>query len=143
MGGGHGRPRHSGGTAAGLALGLRLAGLRTRVLGVVVNDTLRLDTPTLTKSARKSLALLRDRGVGLPEAESSPSDVVTEYGWLGTGYAHPTAQGAAALDRARSEAGRALEQTYTTKAFAAFLELDAAGRFGGEPVVLLNTFGPR
>ncbi|MGW4284332.1 pyridoxal-phosphate dependent enzyme, partial [Nocardia sp. NPDC004750] len=28
----------SGGTAAGLALGLRLAGLRTRVVGVVVND---------------------------------------------------------------------------------------------------------
>ena len=33
----------SGGTAAGLALGLRLAGLRSRVVGVVVNDTLRLD----------------------------------------------------------------------------------------------------
>ncbi|MFJ9457506.1 1-aminocyclopropane-1-carboxylate deaminase/D-cysteine desulfhydrase [Kitasatospora sp. NPDC101447] len=133
----------SGGTAAGLALGLRLAGLRTRVLGVVVNDTLRLDGPTLTALARKSLALLRARGARLPGAEPGPADVVTEYGWLGAGYAHPTAPGAAALDRAASGAGLELEQTYTAKALAALLELDAAGRFGGEPVVFLNTFGPR
>ncbi len=33
----------SGGTAAGLTLGLRMAGLRSRVLGVVVNDSFRLD----------------------------------------------------------------------------------------------------
>jgi D-cysteine desulfhydrase len=133
----------SGGTAAGLALGLRLAGLRTRVLGIVVNDTLRLDGPTLTRLARRSLTLLRDRGADLPRTEPGPAGIVTEYGWLGAGYAHPTARGAAALDLAASEAGLALEQTYTAKALAALLELDAAGRFGGEPVVFLNTFGPR
>jgi hypothetical protein len=37
----------------------------------------------------------------------------------------------------------ALEQTYTAKALAALLDLDASGRFGGQPVVFLNTFGPK
>jgi D-cysteine desulfhydrase len=136
-------PVGSGGTAAGLALGLRLAGLHTRVLGVVVNDTLRLDGPVLTGLADKSLALLRKRGAALPSAGLGPSDVVAERGWLGPGYAHPTPQGAVALRRAAGEAGLSLELTYTAKALAALLELDAAGRFGGEPVVFLNTFGPR
>jgi D-cysteine desulfhydrase len=136
-------PVGSGGTAAGLALGLRLAGLRTRVLGVVVNDTLRLDGSTLGRLADRSLALLRSRGADLPGSERGPFEVVTEYGWLGAGYAHPTAEGATALGRAASEAGLDLEQTYTAKAFAALLGLDAAGQFGGETVVFLNTFGPR
>jgi D-cysteine desulfhydrase len=69
--------------------------------------------------------------------------VVVEYGWLGAGYAHPTVEGAVALRRAEGEAGLQLERTYTAKVFAALLELDAAGRFAGEPVVFLNTFGPR
>src|SRR3954451_15618656 len=36
-------PVGTGGTAAGLALGLQIAGLRSRVVGIVVNDQLRLD----------------------------------------------------------------------------------------------------
>ncbi len=40
----------SGGTAAGLAVGLRLAGLASIVVGIVVNDTLRLDREALQKT---------------------------------------------------------------------------------------------
>ncbi|KUJ49665.1 1-aminocyclopropane-1-carboxylate deaminase [Streptomyces albus subsp. albus] len=137
-------PVGSGGTAAGLALGFRLAGLRTRVLGVIVNDTLRLDSATLARLAARSLALLRSRGADLPAvAAPSPREIVTEYRWLGPGYAHPTPRGRAALDRAASEEGLELENTYTAKALAALLDLDAADRFGPGPVVFLNTFGPR
>lgn len=133
----------SGGTAAGLALGLRLAGLRTRVLGIVVNDTLRLDSAALLALAGKARALLRSRGADLPQGGLGPADVVTEHGWLGAGYAHPTEPGTRALRRAATEAGLELESTYTAKALAALIALDGAGRFNGEPVVFLNTFGPR
>ncbi|MDH6706589.1 D-cysteine desulfhydrase [Kitasatospora sp. MAA19] len=133
----------SGGTAAGLALGLRLAGLRTRVLGIVVNDTLRLDSTALNALARKSEALLRSRGAALPPVGLSSDDIRLDRGWLGPGYAHPTAEANAALNRAASDAGLALEHTYTAKALAALLDLDASGRFGDEPVLFLNTFGPR
>src|SRR5215467_12070619 len=44
----------TGGTAAGLALGFQLAGLRTRVVGIVVNDQLRLGPPVLARLARRS-----------------------------------------------------------------------------------------
>ncbi|MFG2328085.1 pyridoxal-phosphate dependent enzyme [Streptomyces sp. NPDC048604] len=133
----------SGGTAAGLALGLRLAGLRTRVLGVVVNDTLRLDPRSLLKMARRSAALLRARGADLDGAVPAADAIRVETAWLGDGYAHPTANGDRALDRASAEAGLTLERTYTAKAFAALLDLDAAGRLDGGPVVFLQTHGPR
>ncbi|MEV7281928.1 pyridoxal-phosphate dependent enzyme [Streptomyces sp. NPDC093111] len=138
-------PVGSGGTAAGLALGLRLAGLRTRVLAVVVNDTLRLDGARLTALAGKAERLLRARGAALPPVRVGAEDLVTEYGWLGEGYAHPTDQGARALRRAAEAAALDLEPVYTAKAMAALLALEERGRFADTdgPVVFLNTFGPR
>ncbi|MGW5419780.1 1-aminocyclopropane-1-carboxylate deaminase/D-cysteine desulfhydrase [Streptomyces sp. NPDC003943] len=134
----------SGGTAAGLALGLRLAGLRTRVLGVVVNDTLRLDSGALLGLARRSAALLRARGAELAgDAVPVPDTIRIETAWLGSGYAHPTSVGDQALARASAQAGLALERTYTAKALAALLDLDATGRLDGGPVLFLQTHGPR
>jgi D-cysteine desulfhydrase len=36
-----------------------------------------------------------------------------------------------------------LETVYTAKALAALLAMDGAGAFGAEPVLFLNTYGPR
>ncbi|MGW9123244.1 pyridoxal-phosphate dependent enzyme, partial [Streptomyces sp. NPDC055663] len=61
-------PRHivtavgSGGTVAGLALGCALAGLRSQVLGVVVNDTLPLAASDLNRLADQAATVLRERG---------------------------------------------------------------------------------
>ncbi|WP_426367443.1 pyridoxal-phosphate dependent enzyme [Streptomyces sp. E-08] len=133
----------SGGTTAGLALGLRLAGLRTRVLGIVVNDTLRLDSGSLLGMARRSAALLRARGADVTGVVPGPDAIRVETAWLGDGYAHPTRTGDRALALASAQAGLTLERTYTAKAFAALLDLDAGGGLGGGPVVFLQTHGPR
>ncbi|MFF6772300.1 pyridoxal-phosphate dependent enzyme [Streptomyces sp. NPDC012637] len=133
----------SGGTAAGLALGLGLAGLRTRVLGIVVNDTLRLDSAAVLGLARRSTALLRSRGADPDLTGPAPDAIRTETAWLGDGYARPTTAGDRALARARARSGLILERTYTAKALAALLDLDAAGRLDDGPVVFLQTHGPR
>ncbi|MEC3918836.1 1-aminocyclopropane-1-carboxylate deaminase/D-cysteine desulfhydrase [Nocardia sp. CDC160] len=136
-------PVGSGGTAAGLSLGLRLAGLSTRVVGVVVNDTLRLDESTLSKLAARSERLLRKRGAQLPE-DLSPTDnldIVTEY--LGPGYGHPMPEAATAQALSADREHMQLEPVYTAKAMAALLDMNAHGRFGDGPVVYLNTNGPR
>lgn len=132
----------SGGTAAGLLLGLRLAGLRTRVVGVVVNDGLRLDGPTLVRLAQRSARVLLGRGAQLPELQLTVDDLDVERGWLGPGYGHATPEALAARDLATGE-GLQLEPVYTAKALAALLELNRAGRFGTGPVLFLNTNGPR
>ena len=71
----------SGGTAAGLALGLRMAGLRTRVLGVVVNDSFRLDAVTVSRLARRTAELLRSRGAEVA-IEIGPDDLTASDEWM-------------------------------------------------------------
>ena len=116
----------SGGTAAGLLVGLRLAGLRTRVLPVHVNDQLRLSERTVLRLARRTVALLRKRGAPIPDLRLDVADVEVVHGFLGGGYGHATPQAGAAIARAREEEGLTLDPVYTGKAMAALLARQAA-----------------
>ncbi|MBK5233195.1 MAG: pyridoxal-phosphate dependent enzyme [Thermoleophilia bacterium] len=131
----------SGGTAAGLLLGLKLAGLDTKVVAVVVNDTLRLDAKALTGLARKCQRLLRKRGAELPELHLGDNLIVIDD-QLGPGYGHPTEAAGRAHDLAADRAGLELDPVYTAKAMAGLINLDD-GRLGVGPVVFVNTDGPR
>jgi D-cysteine desulfhydrase len=132
----------SGGTAAGLLLGLRLAGLRTRVVGVVVNDTLPVAERDLVGLARRTHRRLVERGAALGPVEFEPGALTVTGEWLGPGYGHATPEGAAA-QRIGAEHGITLDPVYTAKAFAGVLAMDADGRLGDGPVVMLDTYGPR
>lgn len=136
-------PVGSGGTAAGLLLGLRLAGLRTCVVGVVVNDKLRLDASTVSRLARRGARLLRRRGAGPGFDDPSARDLCMTREWLGAGYGHATAAGGRAQQLTSEREGLALDPVYTAKAMAALLDLEAAGRLTPGPVLFVATDGPR
>ncbi|MFV8317788.1 1-aminocyclopropane-1-carboxylate deaminase/D-cysteine desulfhydrase [Mycobacterium sp. 23] len=134
----------SGGTVAGLHLGLALAGLdTTRVIGVVVNDTLRLSHRSITALARRAARLLHTRGARLTDVTLPAERLLLLRDWLGQGYGHPTGQGAAALQLAHEKEGLELEPVYTAKAVAALLDLHAGGRIPDGPALYLHTNGPR
>lgn len=130
----------SGGTAAGLALGLRLAGLKTRVFGVVVNDMLTLDAPTIAGLAGKTEDLLRKRGAEFAPIRIGAGDVTMRKDWLGETYGATTPASLDAERMAAEKEGLTLEPVYTSKALAAILELQDS--LPG-PVLYLNTHGPR
>ncbi len=133
----------SGGSAAGLALGLRLAGMRTQVVGVPVTRDLRIDRDSLAGLAGKAEALLRRRGAELPAGGAGPEELTVLDGWIGAGYGHPTPEGDEATAAARERDGLALDPVYTAKAVAALRAENSAGRFGAGPVLYLHTDGPR
>jgi len=133
-------PIGSGGTAAGLALGLRVAGLRSRVVGVIVNDTFPLDAPVIARLANRTADLLtKHGGTGLPSIE--PDDLTTRLDWLGTTYGDPT-PASTRMVAAAASAGLELEPVYTGKALAAVADLGGTADLPG-PVLWLNTHGPR
>ena len=115
----------SGGTAAGLHLGLGIAGLRSRVLGVLVNDRTRVDPDRLARRAA--------RRIGAPEPAGG---IAMTRDFLGPGYGHETPQAARAIALARA-AGLELEPVYSGKALAALLELRPPG-----PVLFWQTYAP-
>lgn len=116
----------SGGTAAGLAVGFEQAGLRTRVLGVVVAPPTPVVRHLARRLAQKTAAL-----AGLPVAIGvrASKRIDVDGQWMGRGYGHPTEEGRAATDVA-SEAGLTLDTTYTSKAFACALARAKSGNPG-------------
>lgn len=132
----------SGGTAAGLALGLRLAGLRSRLHPILVNDLTPMGAGAVTRLARRTQALLRRRGATLPQVLIDPAAIKVHTEWLGAGYGHSSAAGAAASERFAA-AGIELEPVYTAKAAAALLALAVRGDLGHGSVLFWNTHDSR
>jgi D-cysteine desulfhydrase len=112
-------------------------------VGVVVNETLRLDAPSLVRLARRTERLLRRRGAPLPPLLLAPERLIIVRDWLGPGYGHATLEGLNAQALAAAGAGLMLEPVYTAKAMAALLAMIQAGRLADGPVVFLHTDGPR
>jgi D-cysteine desulfhydrase len=134
-------PVGTGGTAAGLALGFQLAGMRTRVVGVVVNDQLRLDPPVLARLARRTAALLERRGARLGRLQLEPGMLDLTRDQIGAGYGHPT-EAATRATALAAEERLSLDPVYTAKAMAGLLALRSEGRLDG-PVLFVHTDGPR
>ncbi|MGR7000436.1 pyridoxal-phosphate dependent enzyme [Yinghuangia aomiensis] len=125
------------------ALGLRLAGLRARVTGIVVSDQLRLDAAHITAMADKTARLLRKRTGDLRIAGLRPEDVTMTRDWLGAGYGHPTPEADRIIEDSRAAGGPDLEPVYTVTALAAVRALNARGDLGDGTVLYLHTYGPR
>ena len=104
----------SGGTTAGLLVGLRLEGLRTQVKAVHVNDQLKLTERTILRLAQKTATRIGDTG------ELDGVEVV--HGYLGGGYGHRTPEAERAMERARQAEGLTLDPVYTGKTMAAVLD---------------------
>jgi D-cysteine desulfhydrase len=108
----------TGGTFAGLVLGLKMAGLKTRVVGVRVVDRAVCNAPNMLRLARGAAALLRS--YGLPDVPHlTAADIELLDGYFGDGYGIPTAAGQWCQEVFKREEGIDLEITYTGKTVAA------------------------
>lgn len=112
----------SGGTAAGLAAGLELEGLRTRVVGVCVSKPAWL----LGLMARRLARRCVHRAGGHATWRAIADRLAIDGRYVGRGYGFATEAGDRATAAAAS-AGIALDPTYTAKAFAAALDRVASG----------------
>jgi 1-aminocyclopropane-1-carboxylate deaminase/D-cysteine desulfhydrase-like pyridoxal-dependent ACC family enzyme len=113
-------PLGSGGTAAGLLVGLAMAGLSAQVLGVRVVPRVVANRRRVLALARRAAALFGERaGIAAPRLD--PSRFTIEESQYGGAYAREThaSRTSAALVSARE--GPALEGTYSAKALAAAL----------------------
>ena len=125
----------SGGTAAGLALGAAMAGLRAEIVAVRVGPRIASHGRRVRSLARGAAALIRRAG-GAASAEGLRVRVV--HGFYGGAYGRVTTAGDAATAMLEKGHGVRLDPTYTAKAFAAALVESGAG-----PTLFWNTFDAR
>ena len=132
-------PVGTGGTLAGLVLGLKLAGLPTRVKGVLVTDILPPTPARLARRARAALELLRRIEPAIPSVALGPDDFALVTTDLGGGYGAATPQADEAVALA-AERGVQLETTYTGKCLAALIDHARSLRTPRGPVLFWNTY---
>ncbi len=133
-------PLGSGGTVAGLMLGLKLAGLRSRLVGVLVTDILPPSPGRLAHLARSCERRLRRAGADLPPVYVTGDDVTIERDFLGRGYGAPTDAALAAQALLDQHEGIHLETTYTGKCLAAMLALAEREPYRGQQLLFWNTY---
>lgn len=132
-------PLGSGGTVVGLTLGCKLAGLHTKVMGVLTTDLLPPSPARLARLARATLAHLRSLDASIPAVAIGPEDFPQLTDQLGPGYGATTPAADAASALAASH-GLRLESTYSAKAFAATLAHGAATPYRDAPIVFWHTY---
>ena len=121
----------SGGTAAGLWLGLWEGGFRGELVAVRVVDRFLANGPAVRSLARLTQAHLRSAGVELSWPQRP---VRIEGDWFCGGYGRTDERVTQAVARGQ-DAGLPTESTYTGKALGAALQLSR----DGVPTVLVHT----
>lgn len=133
-------PLGTGGTAAGLIVGLAVAGLPTRVIGVRVVPRLVANPRRVLRLARRTAALF-GRLADVPPPVIRADRFLIEEAQYGGAYARETEASRAAVALVKATGGPALEGTYSAKALAA--ALDHARRAPDECVLFWLTFDGR
>jgi D-cysteine desulfhydrase len=133
-------PVGSGGTLAGLVAGFQLAGLRTRVAGVLVTDILPPSARRLAGLANGALRRLRALDGAVPAAAVTADAFTIVTGYIGGGYGAPTEEGRAARRLVAECEGVELETTYTAKCVAALLRLAREKPYRGRTLLFWNTY---
>lgn len=119
-------PLGSGGTTAGLLVGLGIAGLPTRVVAArVVPRIVGNRWHVLRLAWRTSRLLERLTGTRVPRPQLSRLQIVGDV--YGGAYGRETPRGREAAARYHAWSGRAVDPTYSAKALAAALALPDAG----------------
>jgi D-cysteine desulfhydrase family pyridoxal phosphate-dependent enzyme len=125
----------SGGTHAGLIAGRMLAQRGPRVRAIAVADDIYPDMAGRYAELATGAARLLGAGVDI-----TPADLWLDMGFIGAGYAVPTAEAVAAIRLlARTEA-IVCDPVYSGKALAALVAAAAAGELDG-PTVFWHTGG--
>jgi D-cysteine desulfhydrase len=127
------------GTAAGLWLGLRLAGLRSRLVAVAVVETPYCNQRLWARLVNRTADMLNHLDPGMQAPRARPSDLIYIDDMLGRGYAHLTPEDVRAVQEAEEFEGLMLEGTYTGKALAGAIAMGKELR-GGESILFLNTY---
>jgi 1-aminocyclopropane-1-carboxylate deaminase/D-cysteine desulfhydrase-like pyridoxal-dependent ACC family enzyme len=136
-------PLGSAGTLTGLALGVKLAGLRSEVIGVRVTyarlGPFQLATSKTVKALmEKTYRYLRERSREVPEIEIHAPRILDDY--FGEGYGYPTRAGMEALELFREHENIKLEPTYTAKTCAALLDFIRDPSHASDRILYWHTY---
>lgn len=131
----------SKGTLAGLVLGTRLAGMKTKVYGVRVAVEWVADSRKTIRLVNRMLDLMRKHDRTIPELNFTMDDIYVIHDFYGAEYGAETPEGRHALNLVAQTEGARLDLTYTAKTMAAMLDfIRRHPELKDEPMLFWNTY---
>jgi D-cysteine desulfhydrase len=133
-------PLGSCGSAAGIALGVKALGWKTRIKAVRVSDRKGVDLRTVRELFYGAARRLQRLLPSFPAVELGETDFEVYESYLGDGYAHFTEEGMEAVKRVAESDGIKLEGTYSGKAMAALIDDAGEGKLENKVTLFWNTY---
>ena len=128
------------GTAAGLALGLALAELKTEVHAIRVSDTFICNEEALRRLLDKTARMMHRLDRAIPRNLAERTNIRLRHEFFAGGYARTDDETDAAIRFAEDELDLQLEGTYTGKAMAAIRRDLSGGDASNSQFLFWNTF---
>ncbi|NLL12780.1 MAG: pyridoxal-phosphate dependent enzyme [Fibrobacter sp.] len=126
------------GTAVGLILGLKAAGLKSRVVAVQIAPFFVSDHDKFMALFESTNRMLHDKDPSFPIIKLTHDDFVIDSNFLGMGYGHITTESSNAIQCLKNTEDIKLDGVYTGKAFASFLQAAGNDKHNG-PLLFWNT----
>ncbi|PKN03189.1 hypothetical protein CVU75_03540 [Candidatus Dependentiae bacterium HGW-Dependentiae-1] len=133
-------PLGSMGTTVGLMIGLKAAGLKTRVVAVRVDDYEGANEQTCLPLLREAVAFIHSLDPSFPLLEFGLEDLVIAHDFFGQGYGVATSEALQAMSAMRDTYGINLDGTYSGKTVAALLHDLQKPEMKDKTVLYWNTF---
>ena len=127
----------TGGTQAGIELGLRLYEMNTKCYGITISRHIKPKSQEITDLCNKTIECFK-----LELHQFFSDEIIVNYNYIGEGYAIPTDESIEAIYTIAKMEGIILDPVYTGKAMAGLIDLIKRGKFKkNENIVFLHTGG--
>jgi D-cysteine desulfhydrase len=128
------------GTCVGLALGMQLLGLKTKMIAVRVTQPQYTSMEKARKLFSQTLAILKKADPKIPNVELNLEQFEIRHDFYGEEYGLYTTEGIAAVHTVQDAARLKIEGTYTGKCAAAMLHDLKTGALDDKTALFWNTY---
>jgi 1-aminocyclopropane-1-carboxylate deaminase/D-cysteine desulfhydrase-like pyridoxal-dependent ACC family enzyme len=129
-------------TTVGLSIGLRAAGLKTKVIGVRVVPEFMVNKDVATEFHQQIISLLRENDSSFPNITFDDECLSIDHNYFGKQYGLYTKESVDAVKMIKKSDDITLDGTYTGKALAAFINY-AKKKSKNEILLFWNTLNSR
>ena len=128
------------GTAIGLTIGLKILGMKTKVIPVRVIDKEVANEDLFMKLFNETTAFLKENSPSFPDVKITKDEIGMRHDFFGEEYAKFTPEGIEAIKLIKETMGIKLEGTYTGKALACLVSDARKGKLKNKTVLFWNTY---